>query len=242
MATPANRMIGRNLVVEFLPTGVTEQTSVWSLDISGSPTSGSFYLWLNGEQTAAIAHDADSAAIEAALEALPSVEAADISVSGTSPEFTVTAAGNLANKYNTLSVGAVSFDAGSIAVTVDTAGQGTITITGDFTNFSYNRQTDMADLTAGNGTARYEKPTIENMDWSLSIFQAKQSYVNVIQPQATGQMWVYPDGIGSGKPYFSFNAVIGGFNETYPFDDAIEIEMSGVRQGEMLIEVGSVQS
>jgi hypothetical protein len=199
-------------------------------------------LWLNGEQTAAIAFDADNAAIEAALEALSSVESADISVSGSAGAFTVTAAGNLASKYNTLSVGAVSFDTGSIAVTVDTAGQGIVTLTGDFTNFSYNRQTDMADLTAGNGTARYEKPTIENMDWSLSIFQAKQSYVGVIQPQATGQMWVYPDGIGSGKPYFSFNAVIGGFNETYPFDDAIEIEMSGVRQGEMLIEVGSVQS
>lgn len=240
MPTPANRIIGSDVVVEFLPSGVTPASSVWTLTITGVPTSGGYYLVLNGERTGLIPYDDDGTALQAAFDALNGVTSGDIVVTGSSSPFTVTAAANLANSYNSLAISDVTFDTGTIAVAETTEGKGTVVLTGDYTSFSLNRQVDMADVTAGNSRTRYEKPTIESMDFSISIFDAVQGYQEVIKPSTQGQMWVFPKGKTLGMPYLSFNCVIGGYNEEMPFDAALEIEVTGNRQGDMIADVGSV--
>ena len=116
------------------------------------------------------------------------------------------------------------------------------TITGDQTSFSFDRQLDTVDVTAGNETERYFKDTIEGLEWTLMIFDADQSYLADILPRAQGLLEVMKEGVGSGKPIFSFNTLINANTEDYPFDGALEIEISGVRQGAMVEEVGSVQA
>lgn len=59
--------------------GVNE---VQRLTITGAPTGGTFTLTLLGETTAAIAYNATAAQVEAALIALPSIEAGDLAVTG----------------------------------------------------------------------------------------------------------------------------------------------------------------
>lgn len=55
---------------------------VQRVTITGTPTGGSFRLTLEGETTAAIAYNANAAAVQAALEALPNVEVGDVTCTG----------------------------------------------------------------------------------------------------------------------------------------------------------------
>lgn len=117
-----------------------------------------------------------------------------------------------------------------------------ITITGDQTAFNFSRKLDTVDVTAGAEKERAFKDTIESLDWSISIFDADQSYQEDILPRAEGKLSIYKEGIGTGKPVVSFNTLLTGYDEDFPFDGALEIQISGVRQGAMIDEVGSVQS
>lgn len=68
---------------------------VQTVTITGIPTGGTFTLTFQGETTAAIAFNANAAAVQAALEALSNIEVGDVVVTGTNPAFTVTFGGEL---------------------------------------------------------------------------------------------------------------------------------------------------
>src|SRR5574341_2622559 len=85
------------------------------------------------------------------------------------------------------------------------------TISGDQTAFSFSRKLDTVDVTAGNEKERYFKPTIESMDFTLDIFDANQVYQVDIKPRKEGLLQIYKQGLGSGKPILSFNALFTGY-------------------------------
>lgn len=114
-------------------------------------------------------------------------------------------------------------------------------LTSDFTVFEFNLSRDTTEAAAGNETVKYPKGTLEGMDWSVSLYDADQAYIPDIQTGERGLLTVYKEGIGSGLPYFSFNTEIFGFSESLPFNDLLEIEVSGERQGAMVADFGSVQ-
>lgn len=115
-------------------------------------------------------------------------------------------------------------------------------LTADFTSFDWNRQVDVVDVTAGNEQERYEKDTIEALDFTIMMFDADPTYLSAIKPRSNGKLTVYKEGIGSGKAKMSFNMLFTGYNETHPFDGALEIELTGVRRGAMVDEIGTVQA
>lgn len=114
-------------------------------------------------------------------------------------------------------------------------------LTSDWTTFKENRKVDTVDVTAGNETDRYEKATIEAIDFSVMMFDANQAYQSDILPGATGLLSVYPEGKGTGLPYHTFNCLLTGYSEDFSFDGALEIDLAGVRLGAMVVEVGSTQ-
>lgn len=67
---------------------------VQTIEVTGSPTGGTYTLTFDGQTTTALAYNANAAAILAALEALSNVDAGDLTVTGTNP-FTVTFIGKL---------------------------------------------------------------------------------------------------------------------------------------------------
>lgn len=88
------QMIAFDPVLVNTTTGVNEvQTAV----ITGTPTGGSFTLTFNGETTAAIAYNANAAAVQSALLALSNLDTGDVVVTGTNPNFTITFGGNYAS-------------------------------------------------------------------------------------------------------------------------------------------------
>lgn len=72
-------------------------SEVQSVDITGSPTGGTFTLSFGSETTSALAYDADAATVQAALEALNNIGSGNVTVTGTNPAFTMTFGGDLAN-------------------------------------------------------------------------------------------------------------------------------------------------
>ena len=112
----------------------------------------------------------------------------------------------------------------------------------DYTAFNFDRSIDLVDATAGNETTRYQKGTIEGMEFTITFFDAGQSYKADLLPGQLGVLNVQPEGTGSGLEEFEFNAIISSYTEDFPFDGLLEIEVSGERQGDMLIEFGSTQA
>ncbi len=115
-------------------------------------------------------------------------------------------------------------------------------ITGDQTKFSFSRKMDTVDVTAGSETERYFLATVESLDFTLNIFDAGQTFKANCLPGDTGLLEIQPTGTGTGKPVVSFNALITGYDEDFPFDGALEITITGVRNGAMIQEVGTVQT
>lgn len=121
------------------------------------------------------------------------------------------------------------------------SGGSVVTITGDQTKFNYSRKMDTVDVTAGSETQRYFKPTVESLDFTLNIFDATQSFKADVLPGTEGLLQVYPVGVGASLAKVEFNALMTGYDEDFPFDGALEITLTGVRQGAMVSEIGSVQ-
>lgn len=117
-----------------------------------------------------------------------------------------------------------------------------VTLSADFTAFSMNRSVDTVDVTAGNETARYHKATIEDMDISITLYDANQSFKADLLPFTTGTLVVQQEGAGAGLPELELEMLITGYNESMPFDDAIEIEVTGKRLGAMTSDIGTTQS
>lgn len=71
--------VGERYVTTAPSAGTNE---VQTLSISGSPTGGTFTLTFDGFTTAAIARNANAAAVQAALLALPNLDSGDVVASG----------------------------------------------------------------------------------------------------------------------------------------------------------------
>lgn len=94
---------GAGLGTPLLDPGVPANgtSEVQTLTITGTPTGGTFKLAFEGFQTADIAFDADAAAVDAALEALPTIGTGGVTCGGGAlpgTPVTITFAGNLAKK------------------------------------------------------------------------------------------------------------------------------------------------
>lgn len=122
------------------------------------------------------------------------------------------------------------------------SGGSAVTLSADFTAFSINRSVDTVDVSAGNETSRYHKATLEDMDVSITLFDAGQTFKADLLPGTTGSLTVQQEGTGTGLPEFTFDMLITGYNESMPFDDAIEIEITGKRLGDMTTEINTAQT
>lgn len=122
------------------------------------------------------------------------------------------------------------------------SGSSQVTLSADFTAFSMNRSVNTVDVTAGNETEEYVKATYEAMDVSITLFDAGQAFKDELLPGTIGALIVRQEGTGSGLPEIEFNMLITGYNESMPFDDAIEIELTGKRLGAMISEIGNTQT
>lgn len=117
-----------------------------------------------------------------------------------------------------------------------------VTVTGDYTSFSLDRKADTVDVTAGSMQDRQFLTTLRSLDWSLSVFGGADTVWTNMQEGQAGLLAVYPKGKGTGKPVRSFNAIVTSYQESFPFDGAVELEIGGIRNGAMITDVGDTQA
>lgn len=129
-----------------------------------------------------------------------------------------------------------------VVITFTPDGGSAITLSGDYTDANVNRSVRTVDVTAGNEKSSTNKGTIEDMDFSVTIFDADQTYQDQILPNTYGVMNIKKRGVGVGLPELEFNCLLTEFNEDFTFDTALEIEINGMRNGDMIKEVGSAQT
>lgn len=121
-------------------------------------------------------------------------------------------------------------------------GSSLVTVTGDYTSFSLDRKADTVDVTAGSMQDRQFLTTLRSLDWSLSVFGGQDTVWTNMQEGQAGLLAVYPKGKGTGKPIRSFNAIVTSYQESFPFDGAVELEIGGIRNGAMITDVGDTQA
>lgn len=104
----------------------TPVSEVQSVTISGSPTGGSFTLDFGGQPTTDIAYNATASAVQTALQALSTIGAGNVTVTGSAGgPWTVTFAGSLANQDVAQLVAVSNLTGGtspSVTVATTTAG------------------------------------------------------------------------------------------------------------------------
>lgn len=115
-----------------------------------------------------------------------------------------------------------------------------IVVSGDFTNFTMDRKVDTVDATASNEVNRRFLQTLRSLDWSMSVYGGDETTFAIFKVGAEGRLDVYPKGKSAGKPKRAFNVIVTSVQETYPFDNMVEYEISGLRTGDDIWAEGSV--
>lgn len=114
--------------------GIGGTDEVQTVTITGSPTGGTFTLTYDGDTTAPIAYNASAADVESALAALDTLDANDVEVTGSAPEWTVTFGGSDSAGTNVSQMTSTgSFTGGTspdVSVGTTTGGDGAITVNG----------------------------------------------------------------------------------------------------------------
>lgn len=106
------------------PAGTSGVNEKQTVTISGTPATGTWTLTFNGYQTGTIAKDATTAAVTAALEALPIVETGEIETTGTpGTTYVVEFKGRYASQNIALMLATETFDTGSIACATTQIGE-----------------------------------------------------------------------------------------------------------------------
>lgn len=132
------------------------------------------------------------------------------------------------------------FTGRDVVVEFTPSGGSLMVVSADFTNFSMDRKVDTVDATASNEVSRRFLPTLKSLDWSMSVFGGDETTFSLFKVGAEGRLDVYPKGKTAGKPKRAFNCIVTGVQETYPFDNMVEYEISGLRSGDDIWGEGSV--
>ena len=181
-------------------TSVDSDNTIQTVSITGTPTGGTFSLSFLGVSTVGIDHDADAAAVEAALEALSTIGSGNVSVSGT---FTVEFVGSLAGLQQPLLVadgsgltGGTTPDA-TVAI-VSTPQDALLYFDGDGSRILWVDVVAVTELAIASSTGGsytvldpadyYLRPAVQNRDpgWPATRIELSDA--------ASGGYWYFPCG------------------------------------------------
>ena len=252
-----SRITSEKIRIEFLPGSLVEATHEQHPLFNAAVDGGTFILWVNGESTAAISFSTTIGTlltnIDAALDALANLSAADIVASGSVvTDVTLTASGfgngflrilSLPANETTLTQGTPNTNEKLIMDVPTTQGSSYVVLSGQATSFSWERSVEVVDVTAISEYDRTEIPVAEAVSFDLSIYKLEagsEDWVYAIYAGNNGYIRVFPEGKILGKEYYAFTALIESVSEDYPDHEKVEIEVSGMRQGAWDVEPNSI--
>lgn len=238
----SGRITSEEVLIQYLPCGQVAN-HVQQLRFNSAVAGGTFKLWVNGETTANITFSATIATllsnINAALDALPNLANGDIVATGTTAaNITLTAISGLG--WFTIKImadaltGNTSTDP-SVTTDVTTQGSKLYTLSGELSSFNYETSSDLVDMTGMSDKFERQKAVKSKMTFSMNVYKSNADWVHAVFEGAQGILYVYDQGKVPGRKYFAFWALFEKTSYDYPDHDKVEGEMSGVRNGDMVI-------
>lgn len=236
------RITSENIVIKWLPLAESAGTHAMNLTFDSAVDGGTFKLWVNGEETAAITVNeatpgTTATNIQAALDNTDVLAASELTVGGTYPNLTITAAAagfyhvQIVEGAETTLTQTTANNNKKLQTEVTTQGSEWFTLSAHASSFSFEESTDMVDVSAFADRQTIELPTRSSMSFDISMFRADEEWLHSIFAGAWGLLEVYPEGVYIGKDYMRFRALIGSVSEDFPNAEAVEKSISGSRQG-----------
>jgi hypothetical protein len=184
-------------------------SEVQTVTITGGPTAGTFVLDFNGQPTTDLPYNASTSAVQSALQALSSVGAGNVTVTGSVGTYTITFGGTLANT-NVPQLTAVSNLTGGtspgVSVSTPTGGSSgqILKVTDDTTGLRDVRSLCF-DLIQGTNHIRFFCPTAE----MTALGNITYKFDGLIEYQCT--FTAYPNASGVAvQRQFLLDAVVKG--------------------------------
>lgn len=115
---------GFSIEVSTITEGDPGQNEIQRVSIPSATSGGTFTLTFEGQTTAAIAYDANAAAVQTALEALSNIASGDVEVTGDSPTWTIEFKQAYANTNVAAITGSGASLTGAASLTINTTTEG----------------------------------------------------------------------------------------------------------------------
>ncbi len=236
------RITSEEILIQYLPCGVAAD-HVQELRFNSTVTGGTFKLWVNGEITASITFSATIATllsnINTALDNLSNLGAGDITATGTLvTDVTLTADAGLG--WFTILVitdaltGNTTTDP-NVTTDITTQGSKLYTISGELSSFNYETMSDLVSMTGMSDKEERQKAVLSKMTFACNVYKSNADWVHSIYNGAQGILYIYDQGKVPGRKVFAFWALFDKSSYDYPDHDKVEGELSGVRNGPMVI-------
>lgn len=253
--TQTTRLTSKDIRVEYTPCGTAPATHDEDLVFGTNITGGTFRLRFNGEQTANITFDetvqgTTATNMQSALNGLPNLNGGTFTVTGSDTDsdseddtFRVQFSQDGWVRIQVENLSDLTVSSGEAEVLHDVTVQGTETfvVSNEFTQFAYERTVDTVDVTAISEYEGTDIPVKATMSFDATIYDANEAFTAyVLEEGQNGLFVVYKEGKLIGKEHFSFVGLIETLGTDFPDHEKIEISMSGMRQGDMIIPFGSI--
>ena len=118
-----------------------------------------------------------------------------------------------------------------ITTLVTTIGGAWIPLSADMSEFNYEETSETTDVT---GLSEIEQEVLvvkSNASFSLSLYEANQSWSPIIYSGIEGRMRVFNEGKVVDKKYLEMECLLESVSGSTPDHDVLEKEVSGMRQG-----------
>lgn len=240
------RFTSKDVLIQFLPCG-TVQAHIQHLRFHADVTAGTFKLRVNGNLTAAITYSDTIATlltnINAALDALPNLAPGDIVATGAAVS-DVILTGAASGFYEILveadTLTGNTTDEPNVTTDVSQQGAELFTLSAQISSFSFEVTVDTVEVTAISEYEATEIPVKESMTFDISLYDAVEDWLYAVRAGYRGIFYVYPQGKLPGNRYFAFWGLIDSVSADFPDHDVVEKEISGVRQGAMVVPFDAI--
>lgn len=108
---------------------------------------------------------------------------------------------------------------------------GATTLTGSHRTLRVSESYETVDATREGDTFHRRATTVSDGSASLTIFRDTGDTTRPVNPGTEASLVWGPRGNGVGMPRYTVNALCTGYDESYPFDGAVEINIAFTYNG-----------
>lgn len=245
----SGRFTSKDIVIQYLPCGAIAN-HIQDLFFHADVAAGTFKLRVNGYETAAITFSDTEAtlvtSINAALDATALLAPGDLVASTPgSDQIRLTGTAGAGLGWLTIEISNDSLTGNSTAdpsvyTVINVQGSKLYTLSAQISKFSYEVTIDTVDVTAISEYEATEIDVKEMMTFDLSLFKANEDWNWAVAAGNRGIIYVYETGKVATYRYFAFWALFDKVSVSYPDHAVVEADMSGKRQGAMVVPFDSI--